>query len=192
MDAAVVAVAAPSWAAMSLSIDETQVPISPSTTLTIRLVGDTQVTDATLNIELNALSNPKPNFTYSTLTPLALDDLDLSGGIASSGSTYVTYEDLYYPAFNIDGFGPVTPNGVLARFTIDTSGLSDGDQFTVNFNSEFPSTFLYQSGQTITPVSLTSGGPFSITVAVPEPSTLAFIAALGGLTLLRRPRACNC
>jgi hypothetical protein len=88
----------------------------------------------------------------------------------------------------------IPPDGIIATYTIDVTGLPSGDYaLDPNYPSSISglgtSAFVFD-GQVVTPLSLTFD-PGVLTIAVPEPSTvvLSGLAALLGLVSSSRSRS---
>lgn len=188
----VLSIVSTSFGAISLSIDETQVPSSTAATLTIRSTATEG--EIVQGFELQPKINDGGIASGGTSTkPPIVAGPSITGTIWGAGTTVNQATSItsfpLFPQFSYQGIAPLVPNGVVAILTIDTTGLAPGETFTVDltdddYGSYFSPPFTETSTSLLTLVDLPA---FTITV-VPEPASLGLLAGGVGL-LMRRRRA---
>jgi hypothetical protein len=193
----VLSLAATSFGALSLSVVETQVPKSATATLTI--IATATEGEIVQGLELQPKINDGGIANGGTsVKPPIVAGPSIAGTIWGAGSTADQPTPIssfpLFPQFSYQGIAPLTPNGIVAILTIDTSGLAPGETFTVDLtdgdseNPGYSSYFTPPLEETPTAIpELIDLPPFTITV-VPEPASLGLLAGGVGL-LMRRRRA---
>lgn len=123
---------------------------------------------------------------------IALDSGSIWAGKNPTSFAINSYPLAYVGSVDIGG--STTLNGTIGTIYVDATGLGVNETFdirVVNLLDDPGNSTQFTLASPASQIGVTGETSATITAIVPEPSTLALLFSLGGLTLLRRPRACN-
>jgi hypothetical protein len=154
--------------------------------------GNNQIEGADVFAQINNGS------TSGTMPVITGVNLTAAGEIFAGDTAEPTETDHDWIAANLaSSSAPLTDTGELAILTINTTGLSSGSTFTLQFDTNDGNTDLTDSTGSNTNIVLSGGGNLpgagimgTITLAVPEPAAgVISCSSAAGLLMRRRRRA---
>jgi hypothetical protein len=175
----------------TISLSTSSVNVGTGQVININISGSTQVAGTTWDVQV--LDGGSGN--SGTATKPTITGMEVTTGISSANNTGNAFIQPNGPligsASTTTTSGTVLDSGVLAKLTLNTTGMSSGNTFTIQFTNVGPSHATSEVDSLSGPITLTGAGIGStatITV-VPEPmSASLMLLGIGGLALRRSRR----
>jgi hypothetical protein len=152
-------------------------PNTPGQQISLAISGTGSVTNATAIIQLVGTSSPLPVVTGADIVDGTIF------GSNNTGSPSYAFSDSQLGYADVATLsGTVNGDGVLAHFTINTTGVSSG-----HFAIDLTGTSWGDSYVGTSPATNVTYADGSITIIAPEPTCLSLLGVAALLTLRRRP-----
>jgi len=168
----------------TITIADVTVPVGTATTdVPVTVIGGDAVTDMVLFIQVGngGTATGYPPVPMVTAFDFTGSIWEAAPGGFSAASAFSPPDEIPDVSLNLDGIGESVPAlGTLVNLTIDTSGMSIGESYTLSLTTAFGDVTDLQNVGGRLNAELVGG---SVTTPVPEPSTVVLLS-LGGLCLL--------